>query len=177
MNSFCNKLPLTVYPLKIDLPKISDPHALITFQHSDVGNEMLAILKDVGITGFSVQGFFTKRNLVRTRCHIDTPIDGPPSRARLNYIVGGSSSYMSWYATNAASSSTLLTGGVPYQAFDIDKCEHLYSQHPMSGWWAVETAIAHVAQNPSIDDRWCISFIPFTDERCSMSDIVNRFRL
>ena len=79
--------------------------------------------------------------------------------ARLNFIVGGEGSVMSWYKLLPGKERTLLPNqvGEPVAIYNEDECEEIHRVKDLQGPNLLNVGIIHTVKNPKVD-RHCYAF-------------------
>lgn len=153
---------------------------------TNISKILIEKLDTVGLYIYNGLVFYTMPFYTPESAHIDglphhTNEDWP-SRSKLNYVVGESTTI--WYESAAEfrkESSVLYSSlNTKYQDFSLSNCSSVYSA-VLSGWHLFESGVPHAITNKTSGHRWCISLalgydnkpgpVPFNDAKERLSKI------
>ena len=174
MNQYCNKLnfpinvttDLTVYK--------TECRNHIRVSKDIMGDKLNEILLSVGVKLFWVEAFYLGKNSDHT-IHCDGhELD---NKAKLNYIVGGKNSVMTWYEPidNNKIEKRLSKANTIYLGINTNDVVETFSKH-MEGFYLVNVGKFHNVWNKE-DDRYCLSAClidSVTGYRLSFTELQNR---
>ncbi len=155
------KLNIDYIPfVDVDLSKILRRHVRLDLERN-VDPNLVNMLTNLGLTVGHAEVFYSCPGFTSSVAHIDgqSPKYMWESRVKLNYILGGSASTMSWHDIGSdefckSFSNSLI--GTQYVSYDLNQCSTVHSAN-LSGWNLVETGVPHSIQNLGSDPRYCLS--------------------
>jgi hypothetical protein len=175
VTQYCGKSGrLEFNPINYMLPSLTIPTYTSTLDASTASPELIEFCREYGILHYKLQAFFTNANIVRSLCHIDVHNITQQSQPRINWVLTAPSSYMQWFDTSSALPVPKPRDSLDYTAYDCRPLAPLHTEY-MRGGYVVETAIAHVVQNPTSEARWCVSITPqFASGHVSLGELLAR---
>jgi len=176
MNKYCSKLNFPVTVLVDLLTYKTDQRNHIRAPKDIMGVELNNILLTVGIKLFWVEAFYLGKDADHT-IHCDGhELD---DKAKLNYIIGGQDSVMTWYEPidNNKIEKRLSKANTIYLGINTDDVVETFSIH-MQGFYLVNVGKFHNVWNKD-DDRYCLSAClidSVNGRRLSFTELQNRLK-
>jgi hypothetical protein len=174
MNNYCNKLKFPT--LNVDLtPYKKERRNQIRVPLDIFGSDVEAILDNLGLKIQWVEVFFLGKGADHS-IHCDGhELD---DKAKLNYVVGGRGSLMTWYADVNLSKIEKRTSAAntSYLALNTDDITPSFSV-AMEGFYLVHVGMFHNVWNKD-EDRYCLSACLLdskTNQRLTFPQLQQRF--
>ena len=176
MNNYCNKLSLP--NLNIDLTSYKKEHRnQIRVPKEILGADIETILHNVGVKVEWAEVFFLGNGADHT-IHCDGhELD---DKAKLNYVVGGKDSLMTWYDGVEPSKVEKRTSpaNTLYLGLNTDQITPSFSRTMEEGFYLVHVGMFHNVWNKD-EDRYCLSAALMdlkTNQRLTFSQLQKRLR-
>jgi hypothetical protein len=176
MNNYCNKLNFP--KLNIDLTSYKTEYRNHIRAPKDIlGADIEHILYNVGIKVHWVEAFFLGKGADHT-VHCDGhELD---DKAKLNYVVGGKDSLMTWYHDVEPSKIEKRTSWADtiYLGINTDEITPSFSRTMEEGFYLVHVGMFHNVWNKD-EDRYCLSACLLdskTNQRLTFSQLQKRLK-
>ncbi len=145
-------------PLKINIDwsqfkKTNKYHAVVS--NEIVGEDFIFMLRDKGLSIDWVEVFYLAPNTNHT-IHCDG-IHQEFNFGKINYIVGGKDSVMSWYIpkNNKKGKIQKTKAGTSYMTLDVEDAIEVFSEN-VHNFYLVNVSNFHTVWN-KLEDRFCLS--------------------